>query len=269
VQRLTFNETMAPKDPADFLGNWLGAFAVNFVLPLPAEARRYSGELREAIYSETNQRLSSGEVGQVDHAIIDYSDSKLPAEPARRYLRIRLRTPRDNQVTSLFRCFVSGINLYVAVDSYRLGRVSVAAVLWRACLSVAALLAAIATTIPFGFVGWPLFGVLMWKFWGDALRAARHGGLSEGLRTKYPRSFVRSSFDLDDSYMFLKAVLPLIMQVLRDVAPRYGLDLPTWEETITESLKKVTTGTVYNNTVIAGTVSGVNIGGSGNTAMSG
>ncbi len=265
----TFNETMAPKDPADFLGTWLAAFAVNFVLPIPEHALQYAGNLRDAIYEETFRRLSSGEIGRVDHEVVDYSDSKVPAEPARRYIRVRLRTPRDNQVTTLFRCFVSGVNLYVAIDSYRLGRVSVTAVAWRACVSFAAFIfAAVNTNRLSAVVLWPLFGALIWWFWGDVLRAARHGGLSEGLRSKYPKSFVRSSFDLDDSYMFLKAELPLIMQVLREVGPRYGLDLTTWEETIAESVKRITSQTVVNNVANYGQMSGVNIGGSGNTAAS-
>ena len=260
----SFNQTWAAKDPAEFLGRYLAEFAVNFTIRLPAEARSRGARLREAIYTETEQRLFAGEVGPVSHAVIDYSDSKVQSEPPRRYIRVQLNTARDSQVTTLFRCFVSGAHLYVAADSYRLGRINVPAVVIRGIVSVIAFFFAASTTLILGPLGWLGMFALVWFLWGDVLRAARHGGLSNGLRTVYPRPFAYSSFDIDDSFMFLKALLPMIIQVLKDVAPRHGLDLKSMEDLLEDLGNKVATQTV--NVTNNGSMAGVAIGGSGNTA---
>ena len=262
----TFNQTWAAKDPAEFLGRYLGDFAVNFTIRLPADVRFRGERLREAIYTETEQRLFAGEVGPVVHSVIDYSDSKVPREPPRRYIRVQLNTARDSQVTTLFRCFVSGAHLYVAADSYRLGRINVTAVVIRATMSLLALLFTLTTTLLLGPLPWLGLLALLWFFWGDVLRASRQGGLSNGLRTVYPRPFAYSSFDIDDSFMFLKALLPMIIQVLKDVGPRHGMDLKSMEDLLEELGKKVATQTV--NVTNNGSMAGVAIGGSGNSATS-
>ena len=150
----------------------------------------------------------------------------------------------------------------MAADSYRLGRINVFAVGVRAFLSLLALLVTVRTTFDFFLLGWLAFAGLMWVFWGDVARAASHAGISNALRARYPRPMVNSSFDLDDSLMFLK-LLPLVLQVLKDVGPRYGVDLSSTEELLRELGKKVTgqTTTVNNS----GSMSGVAIGGARNT----
>lgn len=259
-----FNLTLATRDPTDLIGQPVDAFSLNFAQRLPDQAMRRAADLRAEIYGGVRHRVPGLVRGPLQALTVDYIDNHVPSEGARNYVRIRLETARGTRVTTLFRCFVSGGYLYVAADSYILGTVRVGAVILRALLTVAALVMVLATLIPFGLLTIPLFGLFFWNSWGAVVRGASAGRAGDGLRARYPKPTRDSSFDLDDVLMYLKTTLPSFIAVIREAGPRYGLDLRSLEDVLSDLTKRfsVAAPTIVNN---SGTINGPILGGLLNT----
>ena len=219
--RRQFNEFFDIKDPTEFLGRRIDSFQINVNHRLPPLHADDQVELQRRVYARVEQLAAGRTIGDIDRRVVDYSDAKHPAEPARRYIEFRRSTVRETQVTTMFRCFVNGDNLYVAADSYVLGGLRWTHLLARLFMS----LLVVWQMLDRASAGWMLVGlaVLLWLWW-DTGRAARRDGLATALRWRFPKPIVNSSFDLDDALMFLKALLPMVTQALRDTFASAGLE---------------------------------------------
>jgi hypothetical protein len=267
ITREPFNGWASAKDPAEFLGPELYQFEINLMFDLPPGAQERAWELRDEVYGRVYSAIAAGVVGRTSASVVDYVDSKVPGEGPRRYIKAQMVTARDNQITTLFRCYPVGPRLYIAADSYRLGRVDVRAVVLRVAYSVLAFGLALASTPFLFFLGWPLFVFLLWFLWGRTIRASAGGDLAMGLRATFTRPLRNSSFDTDDTLIFLKSLGPTIFDALRSLGPRFGYDMSSTEELLHQMQDKLNMTTI--NVSNSGSMNGVAIGGSGNRASSG
>jgi len=263
-----FNGWLEAKDPVEFLGTPLAGFRQNFTIPLNAESVRDAASLREALYGDVQQKVRLGRLGSTEQAAIDYQDSTHPKD-SRRYVRLTCETLRSTRITTLFRCYIYGdANLYFALDSFVLPRLATSKVVLRAAVTLALLLIILRLPGPLSVLGLLTLALVGWAVWGRVARAVRSEGLAHGLRAVYPSSLAESSFDLDDTLMHLKSTLPAIMSSLAVVGPKYGLDTRSLEQMLEEMIQSVRKGTsiTVNN---SGSMSGLNIGGIGNTTSGG
>jgi hypothetical protein len=166
----------------------------------------------------------------VEERVVDWIDAKHEQEGARRYIEFRRSTLRGTRVATLFRCFTNGSNLYFAADSYVLGDVRWMAVVGRVLISLVIL------RYMFAFAFMPVVGIfaLLWLWW-EAGRASLRDGPMAGLRWAFPKPLTNSSFDIDDSLMFLKALLPMITQAVDEALRSVGLE----EESVHNTLRAI------------------------------
>ncbi|HSK95022.1 MAG TPA: hypothetical protein VK891_00255, partial [Euzebyales bacterium] len=198
--RRQFNDFFDIKDPTEFLGRRIDGFQINLNHRLPPLHVDDQAELQRRVYARVEQLAAERTIGDVGRRVIDYSDARHPAEAARRYIEFRRSTVRETQVTTMFRCFLNGDNLYVAADSYVLGGLRWTHLLARLLVSLLVVWQMIERSSPL----WLLVGlaVILWLWW-DTARAARREGLANALRWRFPKPIANSSFDLDDALMFL------------------------------------------------------------------
>lgn len=250
------------RDPTDMLGTYLPPFAINANISLSPTGHLDTNALRRDIYYAVDNGIRYDLVGDVKFEMVDYNDAKVLREPPRRYIVARLTTPRDTTITTQFRCYVAGQNLYVAADSFMLGRIRWLYVAAQALLSAFVFFASIFN--PFAWIPATLY---FWWAWADVVRAVRFGNMSIGLRARYPKPLRDSSFDLDDTFQFLKAVIPLILNSVEEVLAAYGLE----SESELKMLRDIRENTMRASTSISNSGGimnfiGSNIGGRGNTA---
>jgi hypothetical protein len=217
-----FNGFLRLKDPIDLAGVWLSAFSLNLLIPLdprtrPEQVTGFIASLYQDVYHAMRQRVA----GVVDLEIAAFDDVKVSREPPRNQIRATLRTARQSQVTTLFRCYATEHHLYVAADSYRLGPLNWVSLLFR--LSIAGAL--LFVLLPFVVVGWVIWALVFVLLFGRAIRGIRLYGWDVGLRGAFPRSAIDSSFDTDDCLMYLKALMPTVVRAIRSSAETYGIDV--------------------------------------------
>lgn len=263
----TFNAGFDAKDPAEFLGAHLDGFTSNFTMDLPAAAQEHVHELVPAIYDCVERKVRNGHLAATVPVIVNYRDAKVPREGARRFIRFERRTIRDTLITTLFRCTNYGpANLYIALDSYRLGKIAVRPVLMRFFLTLFVYITTLMTlALPLLLLPMVLVSVAVtWWYWGPTVRAARSRGFVDGLRTTYPARLKASSFDYDDTMMHLRSLLPAVMDAIKEVGPNYGMELTDVEDILQKMSDKMRGQTI--NIDNRGTMSGVNVGGESNKA---
>jgi hypothetical protein len=217
-----FNGFLRLKDPIDLAGEWLGPFSLNLLIPLdprtrPGQVTGFMASLYEDVYYAMRRRVS----GVVGLEIAAFDDVKVSGEPPRNQIRATLRTARQSQVTTLFRCYATEHHLYVAADSYRLGPLNWVSLLFR--LSIAGAL--LFPLLPFVVVGWAIWALVFVLLFGRAIRGIRLYGWDIGLRGAFPRSAIDSSFDTDDCLMYLKALMPTVVKAIRSSAETHGIDV--------------------------------------------
>lgn len=265
--REAFNGTLMPRDPAELLGTRLDGFALNFVQPLPESLASCSEQLRADTYQQLHQNLTQAPGARLNSLNVDYSDEKVRHEEPRRYIRVQMRTLRDTQVTTLFRCYAAGPYLYMATDSYRLGRLGISSLVFRILITLVLFLWALPTAL-FTFGGsLVLFALFLWWAWGTVLRGAMSGRIDDALRTAFPRAVKDSSFDVDDILIYLKTLLPSITAAFRESCAQHGVDMTTVDEAILDLNKKVLSAEPSMIIKNYGSIAGSIFGGARNTVQ--
>ncbi|MDQ1294240.1 MAG: hypothetical protein QG608_2123 [Actinomycetota bacterium] len=264
-----FNGPLQPRDPADLLGIRLDGFALNYVQPLPSALVPRAEQLRSDIYLRLRQNLTQAPGARLNSLSVDYSDEKVRYEESRRYIRVQMRTVRDTQVTTLFRCYTAGPYLYVAADSYRLGGLRISALVLRLLVTLMLFVWALPAAIFTFGSSLVFFAVFFWWSWRTVVRGAMSGRTADALRSVFPKTAKESSFDLDDILIYLKTLMPSITASFRESCAHHGVDLTSIDEAIVELNKKISStepATVINN---YGSIKGSIFGGSRNAVRGG
>lgn len=225
-----FNGFLRLKDPIDLAGSRLGSFSLNLLIPLtPTTRAQQVAGFTTDLYHDVYRALQRQVQGVVGLEIAAFDDVKIPNEPPRSQIRATLRTARESQVTTLFRCYSTPSHIYVAADSYALGPLNWVSLLLRASL-VAALL--FVTTATMNIVSLAFCALVFVLLFGRAIRGVRLYGWDVGLRGAFHRSVIDSSFDRDDCLMYLKSLMPTVVKSVRESARRHDIDVSILDESL-------------------------------------
>ncbi|MFB9375704.1 hypothetical protein ACFFKU_17690 [Kineococcus gynurae] len=267
VHSAQINSPFGARDPFDFLGPQIYSFSQSWLIPLQAGGRGRGYDLEAALFSVIVERLHREDLSTGSTCrVIEYTDVSNLNSKRRNYLEITRTTERSTIVTSLLRCRPYGDDsVYLALDSFALGPTARGRVALRAAATLLPLFVALS-------VGPPAFDLIMWlaalilgtRFFAGVVRAKLSGRGATAWRAAFPAGLSSSSFDLDDTSAHLKHTVPLIMQALERLAPTFHLDTRTVHDLLTEMVSKVRGTTINVNN--SGKLSGVNIGGSYNSA---
>ncbi|ACK74158.1 hypothetical protein PCC7424_5596 (plasmid) [Gloeothece citriformis PCC 7424] len=238
INRVFFDK----EDPEQLRGTWLKNFSFSFNRNL-ALIDRFSKRriafkdqsklytVREDLYKDILIRLDEYKKNdyhlteQLHFKLINYRDYKYENDRDRIYLEIVRNTIRCTKITTFLRFFVNGDNLYIAADSYALGRMSKRKVLWQTIILF--LLISPGTWFIYVFtVGLGLVVALWYLYssWINFIRSLFQGEpFLSALRVNFPKNIKSNAFDLDDSYMFLKSIYPLIISSLEDTLRKHNL----------------------------------------------
>lgn len=270
------------KDPTEFLGIELSGYTIALSFPFPLGYKNVP-KIRQDLYNRIRSKLEEQSIYYSKYAVISYRDSKYAdrGEEARNYLEIKKNTTRKTTLTTIFRFLENGSNLYIASDSYILGSLNVRALiikilLFLFVLQVPAFFGNISATLYWlpilSFLGGilNLFTLLLYLliilwFWGDVIRGTLLGyGFYYSLRHQFKGALVNASFDTDDCLMFLKSLLPLILDSLHEVLEENNMldeSVDSILRDLAENIKSQKTSTIN---ISGGNIIGSAIGGLGN-----
>jgi hypothetical protein len=273
------------RDPADFQGVRQPDFS--FAHAYGVEKDRLPAIIDD-LYTHVYEKLKAGAVGKITYRQTDYLDSRRRGqESPRRYIVVEQETNRGTKMSIFVRFLPLGDNLYVAVDSYILGKVNVFAIVLQAIITAIPLMIIFAYLSFLTYVSAissqftarstsssPGLGffvcclvptiVVLSALWVNVLRAFRqHGDLGLALRQNFSHAPNDQSFNIDDILMFFKSVLPLVIFSVQDVFKKHGLSVKTLDEFATN------VNNVVNISSGGGLLSviGSAIGGSNNTVV--
>lgn len=244
-------------DPAEAIGVNLPGFSL-YHLYSDIEADK-AKDICQEVYSRVLAALKTQTPEHAKSVKIKYADYQHKDEEGPRdYIVVTRETPRGTRATILVRCLSYGNNVYLGIDSYLLGSLDKIALLRRVLYSLvpfAFLLCPLLFVIPsilvsamagpfaqqssltdslqpIGICAVPIL-IFALFFWTDVIRGlSQHGNLVLALRESFNNIPDTETFNLDDVFMFLKSVLPIILFSVRDVFQENGLDIKTLDNFI-------------------------------------
>jgi len=118
------------EDPEQLRGSWLRGFSFSFNRFLSLSEHSKLDKIRKDLYVEIDRKLREYQdldphLGQenLHFKLINYIDYKYQRKDRERlYIELIRNTIRQTKVTTLIRIFVNGSNLFIAADSYTLGK---------------------------------------------------------------------------------------------------------------------------------------------------
>lgn len=277
------------RDPLEFAGIRQNRFCISFTYEV---GKKMLPQICDELYSEVVKRAQEESVSKVSIEVNDYLDaSQQGKEQPRRYIVISRETNRSTRCGIFVRFLPFGDHLYIGVDSYVLGAIDWIALVVRLILTLIPLFILFSylsfvnfinsfsspfSSSPFSsrsssgldaglfccFIPLLLFVVLLWV---DTIKAFRqHGNLWLALRQSASLLPSGHSFDVDDTLMFFKSALPLIIFSVRAVLQKYNIPIKSIDDTIIQNINN--TVTISSGGGILSIVGSI-IGGNNNRAV--
>jgi hypothetical protein len=179
-------------------------------------------------------------------------------------------TIRKTKITTLLRFFVNGDNLYLAADSYVLGKLKKRKLIFHSILLIIIVTTAINPLVwfvPVSLLFIPIFLVLWYLYstWIKFIQAlSQRESFITALRINFPKNISDNAFDLDDIFMFLKIIYPLMISSLEEVLRKHGL-LDEDLTTVLKDIRKNISQTTINVNTGGGGIIGAIFGGNNNS----
>lgn len=240
------------KHPEENLGIWFPYLSASTMFPTLIENESIIDDLIESLYNnlylKLENTLKKDELNVKLEAIL-FKDQQVSFDKKRLYFIIKNRTVRKTEITTLCRFYKSGNRIYIALDSYGLGQIK-----WFPFLrNIFIFIVTFLLTMPFLGIPAIFLGLLMWK---NIIKGLKQGETFErAIRQTYPKRIDHNSFDDDDVTMYLKSLLPLILDCVEETFGEYGIDIREVVQQIVQNIQINNNVTGNNNTV--GNLSGI------------
>ncbi|NEQ63878.1 MAG: hypothetical protein F6K53_43955 [Moorea sp. SIO4A1] len=195
--------------------------------------------------------------------IVNYIDKKYENKDRDRlYIEILLNTIRNTKITTLCRCLIQGNNLYIAADSYALGRLNKTQLILN--LIILLLIILIPSLFNIFVISIILAILYLLLFWIKFFRAlSQKESFLSALRINFHKNLSSNDFDLDDSFMHLKTIMPLIISAIQEVLEKNKMLEPDLKQYLDQTLKNISSQTININTQ-GGSIIGAILGGKNN-----
>lgn len=279
--------------PEERLGVWVKNGFISLTYPIPQDIienpnlNLYSDlyiKTIEALNSwcEKEKTIKSGEKTFLDY--VSYEDKEYRRKDKYRgYILVKRITVRRTEIVSLCRFYQNINSIYVRVDSYILGEIDFIKIFYLYGIIsfllvkylITPIIIALFTVIFIGFFNQSLalfifiliLGVVLllsrW-IWGYIIKGKqKEDDFYTTLRRCLPNKISDNSFDFDDSTIFLKTVLPLITDAIKDALKENGLENKEIEDYLNEISKNLKNPSFSINTG-GGDILGSIFGGSNN-----
>ena len=284
------------KDPSQYLGLWLENFAISFypysnisTSEIVDESKQDVTEIRKKIYEDLLENLKfltgineSQEGVKIRYFLYEYQDErlKLRSKPDRErwVIRILYETPRQTMISTLCRFYTNGTNLYIGIDSYFIGRLKIWSLLSHTLLllvfglwfligivtNIGTILLVIVNPLLIASLFVTILSVIipglyLYFSWFPVAKAMLDGeSFMAALKHRFNDDQFQNLFDKDDVLTYLKSLLPLILQRLKIVLKRYGIDDPNVYKKLDEIIASIENQQItFNN---SGPMFGVQFG---------
>ncbi len=250
--------------PEDFRGFWLKDFNVSKNQEFDLKHLEKLNDVRLNLYKDLDRVLKEFTVNdtylenKLHFRNLKYIDARLKNQDRDRlYIEIVFNTVRNTKITTLCRFFVHGNNLYIGIDSYILGRLKK-----RKLIIQFFILWLLGPLLPYLFGLFIIPGLLaslyLYIIWVGFIRALLQGeSFMYALRVNFPKDISVNSFDLDDSSMYLKSLLPLVLEALKRTLKEHNMLEKEMNEYLEEISKKIIGQTINVNTGGGGIVGSI------------
>ena len=215
--------------PIDGAGVELGGFSFSQTYSVE---RSKAKKICTQLYKNVLSAVQDGSIGDAKARLVQYRDIKKSSE--RTYILITHDTLYGARTTVFIRFLSYGDNLYLALDTYVLGKPEWESLVKRVLIS--ALISLPIITAP--------FLILLWL--KMIQRVKNESNLMLALRQEFPGGIVEGPFDLDDILMFAKSTIQRSITAVVDIFIE--------EEISTEALGKY--AVTVNNVTVNNTNSG-------------
>jgi len=261
------NRNLFAKDaPEELKGFYLENFSISTNQTVDLEKQSQLNKVRHDLYEEIHSTLMSFKNNdtylqdKLRFRTLNYIDCKFQRDDRKRlYIEIILDTIRNTKISTLCRFFIHGNNLYLACDSYVLGRLKK-----RQLIIQIVILFLLIPSLPVLFAFFVIPGIIaclyLYAVWNKFIKALLDGeSLMYALRINFPKMIRTNSLDRDDCSMYLKSLFPLIIESLKVVLNKHGLLNKTLEESLKAISQNIGNQTINVNTQ-GGNILGAMIG---------
>ncbi|MEB3342181.1 hypothetical protein [Okeania sp.] len=230
--------------------------------------------VRKSLYVRIFESLknwkSAGVVGQLSKPKLElvlYKDKPYyQRDKQRLYIEFRYKSVRETNITILFRCYVHSNNLYIAVDSYLLGRLQIIIFCMHNFFLLFIFMTLFSLGIPFLILGLIVLIPYANWIWTKIIKALRQGeGFLTSLRQRFHKPISDNSFDVDDKSIILKAIFSLILQATKNAFKENNFAVEGLDEKLDELINNASNQTF--NIVAEGGISGAIFGGTSNKVV--
>ncbi len=258
------------KHPGDLRGDLFRGFRISYNKTISLDFIDKMINIRQDLYKKIYENLHKVQnkdsilEKNLRFRIICYIDDKYKdTDRERLYIELIFDTIRSTKITTLCRFFVHGNNLYIGSDSYALGKVSIIKLLFQVYI-----LLNLIPLLPILFSFFIIPGILalwyLYSTWINFFRALFQGeNFWYALRINFPKNISDSSFDIDDSLIFLKSVLPIILVSMKEALRKNDIIEKELEDYLDEMIENFGRQTININTG-GGGIFGAIIGGLNN-----
>lgn len=191
-------------------------------------------QLHAALFERIIDNAARGLAPDVSLKLLDIDDATTGSrEPPRRYLILKTQTRRQTRLTTYVTCMSYGEYMYLSLESFLLGKLNLLAAVLTP-LFYLALFVTLAYTAHWTLL---LFGVAIggWLMAGALVELLQGKSVGHVLRKRFSKPASSGSFDIDDSFMFLKSTNELVLRSVQEVFAERGI--PT--DMVSASLMKI------------------------------
>ncbi len=242
-------------DPAQRMGTHFPAFSVFHLYSDIDQQKTHA--VCKSVYERIINKVCKDIPSHIKVELVSFADKKLESlEGSRDYIVITRTTARGTRSTIIVRCFPYGRNIYLALDSYALGTLNYQHLIVRIYASIIPfilllcpilcilgnLFQSIVSTgrlapdhitssfLQLSFCIIPI-GILIVFMWLDLIRGFfYHRNLRIALRESFNSFAEDESFNADDVFMFLKSILPIVIESIQQVFKENNIDIRMLED---------------------------------------
>ena len=274
------------------LGEWMRRYTVSHLSNLKVEETNKIENIIQDLYTITYDNLVNYISNTDEKAIvkvIKYKDKEVPNDKERLYISIKIRTIRRTEITTLCRFYKSNNQIYIGLDSYALGKLNWFMfiglnLLWLIILipTLFALLGLIIADLATLFYGLQSFSIgllftTLFSFifkiilslpgiflgvwiWGDIIRGLNQKeSLERAIRQRFHKTVSTNSFDLDDILIYLKTVIPLVLNSNIKAFEKNGINVKDTNDYLIKLVEEIQ-NVRPNNLTVNGNVNGTIFG---------
>ncbi|MBW4635288.1 MAG: FHA domain-containing protein [Iphinoe sp. HA4291-MV1] len=232
--------------PEELRGYFLRGFSISNNQDVDWENQSKLTQVRHDLYEEIYKTLvdfkkhDSYLEEKLYFRIVKYIDYKYQiSDRERLYIEIVLDTIRNTKISTLCRFFINGNNLYIAADSYALGRLKKRNLIFQTII-----LLILIPSLPGLFAFFIVPGIIalwyLYSVWIKFIRTLFQGeSFMYALRINFQNKISNNSFDLDDTSIFLKSLFPLIIESLKKILKKHNMLSKQLEEYLEEISKNI------------------------------